>query len=336
MKILHASHKGLPDQRIERAAYVARKHGHQIIFLGMGNKDQPDLDVFDRIVMLPSINNRQAVTDKGARRRWARAVEEISPDIVHANDIIAAEFTRALDVTMVYDDHEYWSAQRIVYQNWPAWKRLAIRPFLKAIPRWEREIVSHHVTITVSQAIAQEHRRYGKYVFVLQNFCLLDEVKDLPVNPQRSGIAYVGDDFRRKKFSPHRDMTGLREHVEFDDFSGLPRRELYLRLTEYKYGLLPFRTNPYTRYSNSAKTFDYLNCGLVVLMSRGLYDAHGGLPYTVPFDSYDQIGEIVEGYDAPPPEEIMRYAHENFVWEAQERTLFEAYSTALELDAHHS
>ena len=88
LKILYASHKGLPDHRIERAAYIAKKAGHSVEFMGMGTKTNPALDVFDRITMLRSINNRQAALDKKIRVEWREEIEAISPDLVHANDII--------------------------------------------------------------------------------------------------------------------------------------------------------------------------------------------------------------------------------------------------------
>jgi hypothetical protein len=68
---------------------------------------------------------------------------------------------------MVYDNREYWSAQRIVYESWPIWKRIAIRPFLKVIPKWDRGLLEKHVTITVSEGIAKEHPRVSSHVFVL-------------------------------------------------------------------------------------------------------------------------------------------------------------------------
>lgn len=329
MKILHASHKGLPDQRVERSAYIAKRRGHTVTFLGLGTNTAPQLDVFSDIFMLRSINNRQAALDKGIRREWQHVVNEINPDLVHANDIISAKFSSDTGYPMVYDDHEYWSKQRIIYENWPWWKRLAIRPFVKAIPSWENEILSNHVTITVSEAIADEHRAKCHHVFVLQNYVLLSEVENLPVNETREGAVYVGNDFVRKRFAPHRNMNGLTDWIEFDTLYGLERESLYQSLVKYRFGLLPFKPNRYTKYSNSAKTFDYLNCGIQVLMARALYEAHGQLPYTYPFEDYSEIPETIESIDRISPKEIMEFAHDHLVWETQEGLLMEAYETAL-------
>jgi len=329
MKILHTTPKGLPDWRIEREAYLAKQAGHSIELLGMGDKTTPYLDVFDNITMLRSINNRQVVLDKKIRKEWVEAIESISPDLIHANDIIAAKYSSAANIPMVYDDHEYWSAQILNYRGWPLWKRLAIRPFFEAVPKWEREILSKYVTITVSDGIAEEHRRICKHVFVLRNFNLRFEVQDLPINPDRKGIAYVGADFQLKHFAPHRDMTGLKDVVEFDALFNLPRDVLHEKLTTYRFGLLPFKATEYSKYSGSAKTFDYLNCGLQVLMTRELYEAQGELRYTYPFDKYSDIIPMTKTIEEIPPSEIMEYAHRELVWESQQHLLFDAYEIAL-------
>ncbi len=330
MKILHTTPKGLPDWRIEREAYLAGKAGHSVELLGMGDKKTPFLDVFDKITMVRSINNRQAALDKSIRKEWADAVEAISPNLIHANDIIAAVYSSGLGIPMVYDDHEYWSAQLINYRAWTWWKRLAIRPFINIVPKWEKEILSKHVTLTVSEGIANEHRQFCKHVFLLRNLSLGEEVQGLPTNPDRSGVVYVGADFILDRFGAHRDMTGLTDVIDFDALSGLPRDVLYQKLTGYRVGLMPFKTTPYTKYISSTKTFDYLNCGLQVLMTRPLYESHGKLPYTYPFDDYSQIPGMIEDLERVGPEEIMKYANRELVWEAQQDQLFKAYETALE------
>jgi hypothetical protein len=330
MKILHTTPKGLPDWRIEREAYIARKAGHSVELLGMGKATTPFLDVFDKITMVRAINNRQAALDKSIRKEWADAVESISPDLIHANDIIAAKFSSNLGIPMVYDDHEYWSAQRIIYDRWPFWKRRAIKPFIDVIPIWEREILSKHVTLSVSEEIVREHRKICKHVFLLRNLSLGEEVEGLPSNPNRAGVAYVGGDFKLKRFGLHRDMTGLQDFVKFDSFSGLPRDVLYQNLTNYRFGLLPFRTTPYTKYISSTKTFDYLNCGLQVLMTRTLHKSHGSLPYTYPFDDYHEIPTLMEELEPVKPKEIMAYANKELIWEAQQDSLFKAYEIAIE------
>jgi len=331
MRILHCSHKGLPDHRVEREAFVAKKKGHEIHYLGLGSTKQPSLDVFDTVTMLRKINNRQVALDQSIRDDWAAEIRRIDPDLIHANDIIAATFTTDLGIPMVYDDHEYWSVQRVAYGALPLIQRIRSRPFMNAIPTWERSILSKHVTITVSEGIAEEHRLHCSNVFVLQNFNLKTEVKGLPTDTEREGVVFVGNDYRRKKFLPHRNLTGLKNHLSFDDITGLSREELYQKLIGYRFGLLPFLPVPYHRFANSAKLFDYLNCGLQVLITRTLHRAHGELPFAIPFDDYSELPRLVRESPRVDPAEIMAYAHENLVWESQQEKLFEAYKIAMEI-----
>ncbi|MHA2022371.1 MAG: hypothetical protein ACTSWQ_01790, partial [Candidatus Thorarchaeota archaeon] len=330
-KILHTSHGGLPDHRIERAAFIAKKRNHDIQFLGLSNQLNPHLDVFSRIKGLRSINNRQAALDKSIRSEWASTIKQLDPDLIHANDIIAAKYSSDLGIPMVYDDHEYWSLQLIIFKSWPLWKRIAIRPLIKAIPIWEEDLLSKHVTITVSKNIAEEHRKRCENVFLLRNLNLKEEVQNIRNKPDRKGIVFVGSDFTRSKFAPHRNMTGLRDYLEFDTLSGLSRNDLYNRLTDYEFGLLPFRSSPYSKYINAAKTYDYLNCGLQVFMTRDLYEGHGNLPYTIPFDTYSELPQLIAECEKVESSEIMSYANQNLVWETQADDLMKAYEVALSL-----
>ncbi|RLI55690.1 MAG: hypothetical protein DRP09_09130 [Candidatus Thorarchaeota archaeon] len=334
LRILHVSHRGLPDHRIERAAYIAGSRGHDIQFLGLSHQLDPELDVFTETRGLRPINNRQAVLDKSIRRDWEAAVKQMKPDLIHANDIIVAKFSSNLGIPMVYDDHEYWSAQRIIFDNWPFWKRLAIRPLIKAIPLWEEELLAKHVTLTVSKNIAEEHRKRCKHVFLLRNLNLSVEIEGIKDTLDRDGIVYVGADFTRKRFAPHRNMTGLRSYLDFDALSGLTRSELYDRLVHYRFGLLPFLSTPYSKYINSAKTFDYLSCGLQVLMTRDLYEGHGCLPYTIPFDNYSELRSIIKECETADSSEIMSYARKNLVWECQADDLMKAYDIAMKEDTN--
>ncbi|MFW9794930.1 MAG: hypothetical protein ACFFEE_11535, partial [Candidatus Thorarchaeota archaeon] len=304
MKILHTSHHGLPDHRVERAAYIAKMRGLRIEYLGLGETDEPTLDVFDNVTMLRRLNNLEVALSRTIRKEWIAEIKRIDPDIIHANDLVAARFSSMSGYPMVYDDHEYWSKQSPSYKTWPLWRRIVILPFTMNIRKWEKELLSKYVTITVSEAIAREHREIASHVFVLQNYCLQEEVKNIPRDYSRNGLVYVGSDLKTKgiirvgpdnplkeihKPVPHRDMSGLTDYVEFDVIHGLPRAELYRQLANYQFGMIPFKDNPFAKYSNSAKTFDYLNCGLQVLMTRTIYEAHGRLPYTIPIDDYSDI-----------------------------------------------
>ncbi len=297
----------------------------------MGTAVKPQLDVFEDIFTVRVINNRQVVKDKKIRAEWAEVVSEIDPDIIHANDIVAANFSSDLGFPMVYDDREYWKMQRIQFKSWPLWKRIAIRPFTNVIPKWEKELVSKFVTITVSEGIAEEHRKISPNVFVLGNYGLLAEFKDLATNQNREGIAYVGSDFNQKRFAKHRDLTGIKDVLSFDILTGLPRQELYKKLSTYRFGLLPFKPSSYHKYVSASKTFDYLNCGVQVIMTRILYNAHGKLPFTYPYEDFSDLQKVIDTTEYVDPKTIIEYSHKNLVWEVQSDLLQEAYNLCLEL-----
>jgi hypothetical protein len=297
----------------------------------MGVEGHSELDVFNDIRMVRSVNNRQVALDKSIRSEWSEVVSDIDPDIIHANDIIAAKFSTETGYPMIYDDREYWSMQKIMYEGWPFWKRIAIRPFTEAIPRWEKDIIKKHVTITVSEGIAVEHRRISSNVFVLGNYGLRVEFEGLPINPERKGIVFVGRDPHLKKYFKHRDLTGITDYITFDVLSGLPRKVLYRRLSEYRFGLLPFLPSSYHKYVNASKTFDYLNCGLQVIMTEILHEAHGRIPYSYPFKDYTHIQSVIDSIEHVDPAEIIDYSRKNLVWEVQSDKLHQAYELCLEL-----
>ena len=57
-------------------------------------------------------------------------------------------------------------------------------------------------------------------------------------------------------------------------------------------------------------------------------------PYTYPFDDYDTLPDVIrtmEKEDSAKQEEVMKYSHEHYIWEAQKDALYQAYETALSM-----
>ena len=65
-------------------------------------------------------------------------------------------------------------------------------------------------------------------------------------------------------------------------------------------------------------------------MTRPLYESHGSLPYTHPFDDYTELPTLMDEIERVNPAEIMAYANKELVWEAQQDILFKAYEIAIE------
>jgi len=87
LRILHVSHKGLPEHRLERDVFVAKKKGHEMHYFRLGSTKEPSLNVFETITMHRKINNRRVALDQSIRDDWAAEVRRIDRDLIHANGL---------------------------------------------------------------------------------------------------------------------------------------------------------------------------------------------------------------------------------------------------------
>ncbi|MDF1539528.1 MAG: glycosyltransferase [Candidatus Thorarchaeota archaeon] len=331
MRILHTSHTGLPDPRIEKTALTMKKDGHELVFLGGKSSDSYNSNIFDRKYHVPIPNSFMVVNDFRFRRKWIKTINEISPDIVHAHNIIAAAMMLGADYPTIYDDHEYWSKQTFKYSSRGIVRRTAAIPLIRAIPRWERRLLEAYPVVTVSDMNARDHRRYAKHVTVTRNFPQKSELESLDDKSPRVGNVYVGNDFILKRFLDHRNMTGLRDIIELDYLAGLPHHEMMIQLTSYRVGFTPWLPHPLHEYADPNKHYEYLGAGLQVVVSRSLYGPLKDAPYVHPFDDYSEIPDIIANLPNIPSSEIMAHAKEHYVWENQASLIHEVYRYALSL-----
>ncbi len=318
MRILHTSHGGLPDARIEKTALVMKNEGHELLFLGGHPTSRQDYGAFSATYHIPVVNHFRVVLDPRFKKRWLKAIDEINPDIVHANNVIAAAMMLETEYPVVYDDHEYWSKQDFRFSNRSLVRRISGKPLVRVTPSWEQHLLERYPVLTVSENIAAEHRQRSKHVEVTGNFPLTSEVIDLPDPEGRKGLVYVGSDFKFDKFTPHRDMTGLKDAVDFNIISGVPHPEMMIGLTEYRIGLTPWRPHPFHRYCDPNKNYEYLNAGLQVLLTSTLKEPFKADPYVHEFDSYEDLPQVLSDLPEQDSAEIMAHARENYVWERNE------------------
>ncbi|MHA1481707.1 MAG: glycosyltransferase family 4 protein [Candidatus Thorarchaeota archaeon] len=165
MRILHISHTGLPDPRIEKTARTMKKGGHELVFLG-GRPTIEQSSAFQEIHYESILSNLRVVLDPRFRKRWKKAIHKIKPDVVHAHNLIVGALMLDMEYPTIYDDHEYWSQQIFKYDAKSLIRRIASKPLANVSPKWEREILERFPTITVSENIAKDHRVYSKDVFV--------------------------------------------------------------------------------------------------------------------------------------------------------------------------
>ena len=355
LRILHISHRGLPDPRVEKAAISARKWGAETYFAGGGISGfSYPLKIFDGTFELP-FNTKANV---GLRPWWnalKRSLEKVlrkcKPDIVHAHDIIAARLAIEYDIPVVYDDHEYWSMEmrykisglRSLWRwlIWRSWENIILR---KA-----------EAVITVSDEIAHKHKKLNRNVFTVPNLPMLSEVKDLEKCFTRRGLSsvYVGSLTSRQP--PFRRMDGFIDIFIRRDVGdlivigdrrlkssspiysiGFLRHDLLLKeLTKYHIGIIPWKKHPFHRFCNPNKSYEYACAGLLVLVTSDMKPVISMLGnFCKTFNNYDELVSLLKYYkddmDSALEEGLrtMKFAKEKLIWEKFEENIIKSYKIA--------
>jgi len=355
LRILHISHRGLPDPRIEKSAISARKRGAETYFAGGRVREfSYPVKIFDGTFRLP-FNTKANI---GLRPWWnalKRSLEKVlrrcKPDIVHAHDIIAARLAIEYDISVVYDDHEYWSMEmrykikglRSLFRwfIWRSWERIVLRK-ARAI-------------ITVSDEIADKHRRLNRNVFTVPNLPMLSEVKNLEKCCTRNRLSSVYVGSLTSHQPPFRKMDGfidifLRKDVgdlivigdkKLKSFPpiysiGFLRHDLLLKeLTKYHIGIIPWKKHPFHRFCNPNKPYEYACAGLLVLVTSDMKPVMKLLEdFCKTFDEYEDLVLLLEYYESNLNEAVeeglktMEFAKKKLIWERYEENIIKAYKTA--------
>lgn len=329
MRILHTSHMGLPDSRIEKTALTMKKQGHELMFLGGQPVQSQDLNAISKTYHVPVGNNFTLVVDPRIKKRWIRKIDDIAPDVVHAHNIVAAAMMLDTSYPVVYDDHEYWSRQMFKFTSRDFIHRVAAKPLIRAIPKWERRLLETYPVLTVSEHNAEDHRRHSSHVEVTRNFPSIEEVSSLVDQEDREGAVYVGNDFNLSKFFPHRNMTNLHSVINFDIITGLRHDVMMERLTQYRIGLTPWLPHPLHWYCDPNKHYEYMNAGLQVVVTSTLCEPLSNDPYVHAFESYDSLPELMKTIPNIPGSEIMKHARNKYIWEKQESIITGIYKYAM-------
>ncbi|HEY6404971.1 MAG TPA: glycosyltransferase, partial [Nitrososphaeraceae archaeon] len=315
MKILHLSDMQLPDWRIEKSAATDLRLGHEVVFAGM--KSNYECSIFSEIFLVcwtPRARRGIPFYWKAVKKQLEAVLKETRPDVVHAHNIFSAKMVSEFGIPFVYDDHEFWPIyvkrqSEVSKQNqmntrafsraWPRTIiRKSVRDFLtsraiKLWTKWEREIVSSHPTITVSDQIAEQLRTNyrARNVFVVPNFPMYSEVKDFekPHFIDSLSSVYAGVEARGDITPAHRKMDGFistflendignltiigwndkstSDRVRYTGF--LSRQDMFREMFNHSIGLIPFKRHWSHVYISPNKAYEYAHAGLVVLISSG-------------------------------------------------------------------
>ncbi|MFX1483483.1 MAG: hypothetical protein ACFFCP_09865 [Promethearchaeota archaeon] len=329
MKILHITDGGLPDPRVERMALTMKKEGHELVFLGGQTVGGQYLSAFSDTKTEPLGIGVSITHSPFLKRRWLNAIREMKPDVIHAHNIIVGHFLLDLKIPAILDDHECFSAQSFVFRARPFIRRTAAMTLLRNFPVWERELALRYPILTVSQGIGEYYRHITDQVGVVENVPYLSEVGWIQNPPLREGLVYMGRDFSWPRFSPWRDMSGIRDLLDFDIVSGLPHKDMMIALTKRKIGLIPFKPHPFHKMCSLNKMYEYLHAGLQVVLTAKFVDGFDDNPYLYPFTDYTDIVDTVNSVPQADPVEIMEFARRNYFWDKQEDIVKRAYSQAL-------
>lgn len=325
MRILHTSHTGLPDPRIERTAMTMKKEGHEMIFLGAGPIKGQGLGSFDETYYVPIPSTFRVAVDPRFKWKWVKTIDAIKPDIVHAHNLVAGAMMLDTEYPVIYDDHENWGRQLFKYYVRGFVRNLLSQPMVLVTPKWERRVLSRYPVITVSEENLRDHKRYAKQVSITRNYPYLFEIKSLPNPSNRTGNVYVGYDFNHPRFLPHRDMTGLRDIIDLDVICGVPHKEVMLRLLDYKIGLVPWIPHSYQKYMDPNKIFEYLHAGLPTVTNSIIKRCVATDLYVYSFNDYSEIRHVIERIGEPDSRRIMEHARANYIWDKQEDIIKSVY-----------
>jgi hypothetical protein len=354
----------LPDERIERAALSARKNGWETYYAGTGLRGELIFDnSFQSITTLP-FSSRANLHLKPywntLKKRFLDVLSKTRPDIVHAHNIIAAKLALESGVGFVYDDHEYWSQSSHLHNYGMRYlRKRAVSTYAGMIwTQWEKQVLQRAPVLTVSDTIAEEHRKLAKYVLVVPNMPTAMEIPKDPLATKRPGVlssVYVGNDATAGARNPVRNlssMTGsfyerelgnlvvigdeqLASRPPVYSMGILGHRAMMEELTKYHVGLLPWKAFWFHKYCNPNKAYEYVHAGLSVLVTSDLTPVLTTLgSYCTPISDDEEMASILGDLKGKLAElegnrtNIIRFARSHCLWENYERRIFEAYSLA--------
>jgi len=326
LRILHISNAGLPDLRIEKMAHTMKKEGHDLVFLGGRPIKGQNIGAFDETHHTWLNSSIRVVYDGRVENHWLKKIDELKPDVVHAHNLIVGHFLLNSDHHVIFDDHEYYSKQSSRYDVWPFLKRQLVKPMINRFSKWEKELVSRFPTLTSNKNIANEHRMLGSFAEAVPNVPMKSQIEGLTETHDRKGYVYIGNDFKMKRFLPHRNMEGIQSIINIDAISGLSHREMMEKLLEYEIGLTPWHEHPWHPYSEANKNYEYMHAGMPVL-TNSIIKTHNFSddPYVYSFTSYGDLRQCLDSIPEHDRRKIQKHAADLYIWENSESTIREAY-----------
>jgi glycosyltransferase involved in cell wall biosynthesis len=368
----------LPDWRIEKSALTDLNLGHEVVFGGMESKYTGN--IFSKIFQIQwTPRARRAVPFywHSVKKQLEKVLNETKPDVIHAHNIFSAKMVSEFRIPFVYDDHEFWpiyvkrqseaskQSQKNVQTFSRAWPRAVARKVLRELlaskairlwTSWEKEIVSSHPTITVSEQIAAEMRisYHAKNVFVVPNFPMYSEVKDFEKPRFHNSLSsvYAGVEAKGEITPAHRNIDGFISTFLEEDIGNLviigwkgtsssnkvrytgflPRQDMFREMFNHSIGLIPWKQHWSHNFVSPNKAYEYAHAGLVVACTSSFSVIKEILKeHCVTFEDYADMASKLMYFKENLDElykkrlQIFGYARDNLIWEKNEKNIIEAY-----------
>jgi glycosyltransferase involved in cell wall biosynthesis len=379
MRILHVSHESLPDWRIEKSAISAANSDNKLFFAGRVSNPY-SRNTFSKIYKIGWTAKARLGLPfywHSVKKQLEKVLNETKPDVIHAHNIFSAKMVSEFRIPFVYDDHEFWpiyvkrqseaskQSQKNVQTFSRAWPRAVARKVLRELlaskaiilwTSWEKEIVSSHPTITVSEQIAAEMRisYHAKNVFVVPNFPMYSEVKDFEKPRFHNSLSsvYAGVEAKGEITPAHRNIDGFISTFLEEDIGNLviigwkgtsssnkvrytgflPRQDMFREMFNHSIGLIPFRRHWSHVYISPNKAYEYAHAGLVVLTTSAFEPVKEILKeHCVTFEDYADMASKLMYFKENLDElynkrlQIFGYARDKLIWEKNEKNIMEAY-----------
>ena len=383
MRVLHVSHESLPDWRIEKSAMTAANMNNEVFFVGRVSNSYTR-KTFSKIYKISwGAKARLGLPFywHSVKKQLERVLKETRPDVVHAHNIFSAKMVSEFEIPFVYDDHEFWSRLSMLLREMVLMRgtieneshksaslknmgiqlmrirRIVINNYaIKLWTNWEKEIVSSHPTITVSEQIAEQLRTiyHAKEVFVVPNFPMYSEVKDFekPHFIDNLSSVYAGVEARGDITPAHRKIDGfISTFLEKDignlviigwndkstsykvKYSGfLSRQDMFREMFNHSIGLIPWKRHWTHDFLSPNKAYEYAHAGLAVACTSSLNVIKQILKeHCITFDDYEGMATKLMYFKENLDElykrrlQIFNYARENLIWEKNEKFISEAY-----------
>ena len=358
MNILSLSHNSLPDSRVEKAAYTAKRNGHTVFFAGPSVRGSAlPFGVFQETYLVPfkpKANLKIPPFWNRLKNTLKKVISDCKADLIHAHNYIAGKLACELNLPFIYDDHEYWSVSLNSRQKTKS-HDLLIHPYQQWLAtRWEKQILEEAAAvITTCQTVAERHKTYNDYVFVVPNFPSLMQTAPIRIGVENTPLrsVYVGKDITGAR--PYRNVEGLPEIFIQNEMGTLtvigdnklstrsplislgflPHQEMMKELAKHHIGLLPWKKHWLHKYKDPNKPYEYAHAGLLTLSISDMQSVLKNMPACVKtFEDYKELLELLIYY-ADNVEQILRikakirqFALKHLLWEKNESKILEAYS----------